>query len=353
MERAGSDAAPFPPEAPPRRVLIVLLGAIGDVVRALPLAQRLRAAWPGAHISWAVEPAAAPIVEGHAALDQVIRFERRDGVGAFATFLRALRADGPELALDLQRHLKSGFATWWSAAPVRIAFHRQNSREGNWLFSNHHIEPVERLSPKVLQFQRFADYLRVPAVPISFGLTTTAAEQERVAVLLDGVGAPFVALLVGSTWQSRYWLPEPTAALCRALLARGLKVVLIGAAADRPFTDALLAEHPGAVVDFVGRTTLRDVIGLLECATIAVGPDSGPMHIAAAVGTPVVSLWGATSAARSAPWGSEHLVVQGEAPCVPCYRADCPIGQLCMRSITPEAVLRQVELALERAMGTR
>jgi ADP-heptose:LPS heptosyltransferase len=98
----------------------------------------------------------------------------------------------------------------------------------------------------------------------------------------------------------------------------------------------------------VGRTSLRDVIGILARATITVGPDSGPMHISSAVGTPVVSLWGATSPLRSAPWGSENLIVRGDVPCAPCYLRRCPIGRLCMERIRPQAVLSRVDDVLEK-----
>ena len=339
-------------EGAPERVLIVLLGAIGDVVRALPLAQRLRAAWPEARIAWAVEPAAAPIVEGHPALNEVIRYERSAGPRTFPAFLGAVRRFAPDLALDLQRHLKSGFTSWWSGAPVRIGFPRRNSREGNWLFNNRYVAPVERFSPKVGQFLGFADALGIASHPVSFGLASRPDEQARLDELLVGVARPFVALWLGSTWPSRSWFPAPSAALCRGLAERGLAVVVIGSGAERELADALLSSQPGPVTDLVGRTTLRDAIGVLERAAIAVGPDSGPMHIAAAVGAPVVSLWGATSPARSAPHGSEDLVVRGAAPCTPCYLKRCPIGRLCMESISAERVLEQVDRALSRARPT-
>jgi heptosyltransferase II len=88
-----------------------------------------------------------------------------------------------------------------------------------------------------------------------------------------------------------------------------------------------------------GKTTLRDLIGIFAHARLAMGPDSGPMHLAAAVGVPVVSLWGATSPVRSAPWGSEALVLRGTAACSPCYIRRCPLGRVCMQRITPEEVL--------------
>lgn len=330
---------------PYERILIVLLGAIGDVVRALPLAMRLRAGWPAARLVWAVEPAAAPIVDRHPALDGTIRFERPDGARGLVRFLRDVRSYGPDLTLDLQRHFKSGLTSWRSGAAMRIGFAPANSREGNFLFNNRHVAPVERFSPKVAQFLSFADYLEAPPAPISFGLRLQADEEERVTELLSAVRGPFAVLFTGSTWPSRSWFPHPTAAVCRELRARGLAVVFVGAASERPFATAVIAAGADAV-NLVGRTSLRDVIGILARARITVGPDSGPMHIAAAVGTPVVSFWGATSPARSAPHGSENLVVRGDVPCAPCYLPRCPIGRLCMEKIRPEMVLSRVDEVL-------
>jgi ADP-heptose:LPS heptosyltransferase len=331
-------------ERPPDRVLIVLLGAIGDVVRALPLAERLRAAWPTATIAWAVEPAAAPMVEGHRAIDRVIRFERQRGAPAFFPFLAALRAFAPDLTLDLQRHLKSGVASWWSRAPLRLGFDRRNGREGNWLFNNRHVPALDHFSSKVGHFLSFADCLGVPAAAVSFGLLPTAAETARARQLV-GAASGYAAFFVGSTWPSRFWFAVPAATVCRALAESGRRVVLIGGPSDRAFVDELLAADPGPVIDCVGKTSLREAMAILAEAAVAFGPDSGPMHIAAAVGTPVVSLWGATSPRRSAPWGFESLAIEGRAPCVPCYRKQCPIGRVCMQSITAAEVLAAIDAA--------
>src|SRR5512140_1133778 len=104
------------------RILIVLLGAIGDVIRALPLALRVRAAYPAARITWAVEPAAAPLLEDHPALDERLVFDRAGGARAFVRFLRRVRAARFDLVLDLQRHLKSGIISAATRAPVRVGF---------------------------------------------------------------------------------------------------------------------------------------------------------------------------------------------------------------------------------------
>jgi len=106
--------------------------------------------------------------------------------------------------------------------------------------------------------------------------------------------------------------------------------------------------HLGDVpaLNLAGRTSLRDLIAIFPECAVAFGPDSGPMHIAAAVGCPVVSLWGATAAERSAPWGFAELAISGEIPCHPCYLRQCPIGRECMRRISPEEVSLTVRRAL-------
>jgi len=338
---------------PPDRLLIVLFGAIGDVVCGLPLVQRLRAAWPSTRIAWAVEPAAAPLLQGHPAVDDVMVFRRGQGAAALIEFLRAVRARRADLVLDLQRHFKSGLTSWCSRAPRRVSFHWRNSREGNRLFNTESIAPVREFTPKLTHFLRFADYLGVPPAPLSFGLAAAEGERQRVAPVLAALGARFAALHVGSTWQSKLWLPEATAQLCRTLRARGLGVALLGAAADLPFARRVVAAGAGDVVNAVGELSLREVVAVSERAAVAVGPDSGPMHIAAAVGTPVVALFGATSQARSGPWGWYHMVVRSGVPCEPCYLTRCPIGQLCMERITPAMVMERVDEVLAGTAAPR
>lgn len=335
-----------PTPVPARCILIVLHGAIGDVTLALPLANRLRRGYPQARIVWAVEPTAAPLLLHHGAVDEVLIFDRPRGVAAFVRFLRRVRALRPELTLDLQRHLKSGIVSRVSGAPVRLGFHRRNAREGNWLFNTHTLAPMPHLTPKLRQFLRFADWLGVEEVPISFGLRLTADEERGVADLLAGVPAPFVVAFVGATWKSRLWFPERTAAVIDALAARKVGIVLVGGPDDVELGAAVAGKTQAPLRNLIGRITLRDLIGIFARARAAFGPDTGPMHIAAAVGTRVISLWGATSPARSAPWGNEARAIAGTAACSPCYSRRCPIGRLCMQSITVEAVLSQIIAAL-------
>jgi ADP-heptose:LPS heptosyltransferase len=332
---------------PAEHILIVLLGAIGDVTRALPLLERVRRGYASAHITWAVEPLSAPLLAQHAGLDQVLLFDRPRGALEFIRFLRRVRAQHADLVLDLQRHLKSGIISRASGARLRLGFHRRNAREGNWLFNTHHLPPMPHFSSKLQQFLAFADWLGVPAAPVTFGLWLNDAEERRVEELLAGVPLPFVAAYVGSSCESRLWFGARTAAVADMLAARGVGVVLLGGPDDVEFGAAVAGAAGGPVRDLTGRTGLRDLIGIFRHAHAAFGPDSGPMHIAAAVGTPVVSLWGATSPARSGPWGSEAHAIIGSAPCGPCYLSRCPIGRLCMEHISVDAVCAKLIAVLD------
>ncbi|HXG19167.1 MAG TPA: lipopolysaccharide heptosyltransferase II [Methylomirabilota bacterium] len=333
----------------PQRILIVLLGAIGDVTRALPLLTRLRSAYPAAYIAWAVEPAAASLVESHPALNEVIVYRRAQGIFAFLPFLHTIRRKKFDLVLDLQRHAKSGLISWWSRAPVRLGFHRTNTKEGNWLFNTHTIDPVPDFSLKLDQYLKFAEALQLPEKEIRFDLQLRRDEDLRIDTLLLHTPRPFAAFFLGSRWPSRFWFPEATAAVARSLIHHyGMGVVLLGGQDEAPFAQEIADAVGADVTDLTGKTSLRDLVGIFAQARFALGPDSGPMHIAAATGIPVISLWGATSPLRSAPWGSAEFVIQGTAACSPCYVRRCPIDRRCMQQITPEQVLTVIRMILQR-----
>jgi ADP-heptose:LPS heptosyltransferase len=336
----------------PSSVLIVLLGAIGDVARGVSVAVRLKRAWPEVRLTWAVEPASRALVQGHRCIDRVVLFERHRGLAGYRDFIAALRREPYDVVLDMQRHFKSGMTSWLSRGRRRIGFHRKNAKEGNWLFNNGHIPPVENFSPKILQYQKFGDALGLPALePLEFGFEADEQAEQKIAALLGDNGTRgrcYAALLTGSSWPSRFWRAEHYRVLIDELFCRyGLVSVLIGGKNEEAFCTELctgLAEE--RVVNLAGKTSLSELFALFPKMKLAIGSDCGPMHIAAAMGLKVISLWGSTSPLRSAPYGSERLILQSTIGCSPCYRKRCPgLMTLCMSDIPPAAVLaRAVEL---------
>jgi heptosyltransferase I len=348
------------PQVPtPRRVLIVLLGAIGDVVRALPLLGRMRRAWPEAYIAWAVEPKSSGVLENHPWLDEVILYDRRRAPIAFFPFLNRVRRGRFDLVIDLQRHLKSGLTSFVSRAATRYGFAAANAKEFNHLFSTRRIERQPNMRLKLLQYQAFADALGLAPVPIEFGLAASESERERVRAILADAPRPLLGVILGSSWPSRIYSAEATAAVIRELThpaegSAAMFPVFLGGPGEAGLAADVIRHLDGASVrNLAERTTLRDLIAIFSECAAAFGPDSGPMHIAAAVGCPIVSLWGSTAAERSAPWGFVEYTLTGEIPCHPCYLRDCPIGRECMHRIEPLEVTMMIRRAIADTSARR
>jgi lipopolysaccharide heptosyltransferase II len=340
---------PRTPEFDPKKILIVLHGSIGDVTRALPLASLLRRGFPKAYLAWSVEPASLPLLHGAAAIDEIIVFDRKRPWRSSLRFLAKIRAAKFDLVLDLQRLFKSGVISWCTGAPQRVGFHRRDSKEFNWLFNNLHIGEFGENVSKLEHYLKFADFLGIARSPLEWHFSLTATEAAGVAGHLAEVKPSFAALFVGTRWESKRWFAAQMAQCVEFLRARfQLDSVLLGGKEDEELAKQASELAGGAVVNLVGRTSLREAIGIIAKAQVAIGPDTGLMHIAAAVGTPVVSLWGATDPQRTGPHGFVDLAIQGQASCVPCRRRRCPIGRICMQSISKEQIAAKIQTALTR-----
>lgn len=341
------------PKLAPKRILIILHGSIGDVTRALPLANLIRGHYPQAFLAWAVEPACFPLLEHHPALNEIILFDRSRWRQHFLPFLMTIRSRRFDLVLDLQRHLKSGLISFFSRAGERIGFHRSDCKELNWLFNNAQIPAAGDQISKLEHYLKFAEYLGAAPSAVEWRLRLTAEEELGVDKHLAQVGPRYAALFVGSRWESKRWFPAQIADCARAVQERyRFDIVLLGSKQDGRAALQAEAQCGTKVTNLTGQTSLREAIGVISRATIAIGPDTGLMHIAAAVGTPVISLWGATSPLRNAPYGFEHLAIRGRADCSPCYTKHCPIDRVCMKSIATEAVAEKLALALSGSKTT-
>ena len=195
-------------------------------------------------------------------------------------------------------------------------------------------------------------------VPIEFGLSASPSEREHARDLLKDAPRPRLGVILGSSWPSRIYFPKSIAAVIRGVCDRNnvngdgpaLFPVLLGGPDETALASEVMRELGGIdALNLAGKTSLRDLIAIFSECDAAFGPDSGPMHIAAAVGCPIVSLWGATSPKRSAPWGFDDFAIAGDIPCHPCYLRNCPVGRECMHRIAPETVIE----ALRRARSAR
>jgi ADP-heptose:LPS heptosyltransferase len=263
-------------------------------------------------IGWVVHDLSEPLVRGHPSVDRVHLWPRARGWRGFPALVRELRAERYGLALDLQRILKSALLARASGAARVLGFDRARSKELSWLLSTERIAPGEPHEHMLLQYARFAPALGLePTQPVR-SLPRDEAAERRAEVFVAEHGVPLV-IGVGASKPANRWSPRRFAELAGALRAElGIPLVLTGGPEDRVLfaeTLALTAGHAG-VHDLVGATSVPELIALLRRACLFVGCDTGPMHLAAAVGTPVVALFGPADPRRTGPWGEEHRVVR-------------------------------------------
>lgn len=332
-----------------KRVLIILMGALGDVVRGLCLVDAIKGALPDCRITWVVEPACSGLVKLHPRIDRVVVFERKRGLAGVLALRRELRQERYDVTLDLQRHFKSGIFSRFSRAPRRIGFHRRDAKELNWLFNT---EQVAQHGESISKVDHYLEFLKPLGIARPERLTTglEAITLARVsAPWRSELSAPYVGLVLGSSWDTKDWPEEGYQGLLQQLSTTGgLTAVLIG---DKSKSDMGMRLEAGApaslrVVNLAGKTSLEELVAVLRDATVCVGPDSGPAHICGAVGTKHVTLFGPTPAVRNAPRGSEDLALSSVVGCSPCKRRVCPgLGKVCMRLISPEAVVERIRAA--------
>jgi heptosyltransferase-1 len=345
------------------RILIIKPSSLGDVVHALPVLAALRGAYPQAHIAWLVSKSFAPLLEGHPLLDEVIRFDRaRFGrmwrspriFCDFWRFVAAVRRRRFDLVIDLQGLLRSGLLSFFSGARERAGF--ADAREGAWLFYSRRVRCPASAQHAVDKNLAVARALGLCIDRPEFPLGLRPEEYAHARCLLSeaaGETLPsFTAIMPGARWETKRWPPERIAALIDRIHADGLpRCVLLGASADRPSADEVTAACGSDVVDLVGRTTLRQLAALIGVADRVVCHDSGPLHLAAALGKPTVAVFGPTDPARTGPYSPAARVVALPLPCVPCHRRVCPEEHHnCMRQLDVETVFAQV---LEVGSATR
>jgi lipopolysaccharide heptosyltransferase II len=337
------------PSAP--SILIILMGSIGDVARGLCLVSHIKNNLPESRVTWLVEPMCSEVVRLHPRIDKMIVFDRPRNILGVRDLYKDLSREHFDITLDLQRHLKSGFFSFLSGAKRRIGFNRRNSGEFNWIFNNEHIPyvRVELDLPKLHHYLKFTEYLELPKpASLDFGFSSFN-EKSNLPDIVAKLNKPFIAVVMGSSWESKDWFFEGYYGLVKNILtSMEWPIVLLGDGSQVSSATKLchkLGSHE--LINLVGKTSITELVAVLKAAAAGVGPDSGPGHLAAAVETPYVALFGPTSPKRAAPYKCEHLVVQSKVSCVSCYKKKCPdLDRLCMRLISVESVQEKLSLVL-------
>jgi lipopolysaccharide heptosyltransferase I len=334
-------------------VLIVLTGSMGDVVRALPLASVIGRRHPKPRMTWLVDERWKALVECHPAVDRVIVFPARRTLRSMTALFSALRAERYDVALDLQRILKSGICGLVSRAPRRIGFDRADTKEFNHFFTTEQIRAAAPHEAKLDLYLAFAEALALPVpAAFDFGLERLAS-PERLPLELRNQSGAMLGVVMGSSWPSKDWTVDGYVDLGRrATRDTACRLVLLGGADHRHVADRVAAGlQADRVVNLAGRTDLPELAATLAVCRAAVGPDTGAGHLAAAVGTPYVGLFGPTDPRVVAPYRCEALAVTASVDCSPCRRRRCrKWGSGCMGTISGEAVWRQVSRVIRSSV---
>lgn len=337
-------------------ILIILMGSLGDVVRGLGLVSHIKTHRPHSHITWLVEPKCVDLVGLHPQIDNIVVFKRAWSLSPVRDLYQELRKEHFDITLDLQRHLRSGFFSLLSNAKRRIGFHRKNAKEFNWIFNNEHIDYFSEERPKLQHYFKFLDYLGLPEPNnVDFGFSELET-KTHLPQIISKLQQPFVAVLLGSRWESKDWFIDGYLSLVKRILATGgLHVALIGDK-SREGDAQIVSQNvkTKGIINLVGKTSIVELAAVMKHSVAGIGPDSGPGHLAAAVGTPYVTIFGPTSPKRTAPYGCEHLVVQANLDCIPCYKKQCPERtKRCMLVIGVDDLMGKLYIALGSNMNTQ
>jgi heptosyltransferase-1 len=342
------------PSTPPRRILIVRLSAIGDIVMASGLIPALKTLYPQAELSWLCEAGCVPLLKHNPRLHQVIVWPRGEWEQllkarrylalwrAVRAFRAKLRAEQFDLVLDGQGLFKSGLMAWFTGAPRRVSI---IAREGSHRLVHEVVTPPSGADPVMgSEYRYLAHYLGAPPGSFVHDLAVGEAQRATARAALQGarsqlgpqadMARPVVAFAPFTTRPQKHWVEAHWVALGGELLARGLQPVILGGPADRDAAARIAAAQPG-LVNLAGALKLDESIALIAEAQGLVGVDTGLTHMGSALRIPTVALFGSTRPYRQGPT-PRTVILYDALPCSPCRRRPtCNGAYTCMTQLTP------------------
>lgn len=365
-----------------QRILLIKPSAVGDVVHALPVLAKLRQRYPNARIDWMLTPHIADLIGHHPAISNVVLFQRQTygkpwknwskATSGFMEMIAGLRSARYDLVVDLHGQFRSAFFALATGAPTRIGFDRPRksvrkagrplpkqaflhgwtgAREGSWLAYTHRI-PLPTLDAHAAdRYLWLGEMLGFSEGPAEFTMPVPASAEARVQSVLEehnASGKPLAFLAPGTLWETKHWPAESYGTVANYFLENGWAVVLAGSGKDRAVCQRVQSAAPG-VIDLSGKTSVSELAALIRRAAMCVTNDSGPMHMAAALGARLVAIFGPTDPLWVGPYGQPGSVVRADLPCSPCYLrrvSECPFGHACMKQVTPQQVIARIEKML-------
>jgi heptosyltransferase I len=339
-------------------ILIVKLSAIGDVIHTLPSLAALRRLYPDAHITWVVEEAAADIIINHPYLNEVIVSKRKSWVKEFKSgqlrqplreiklFLGELRKRSYDLVIDFHGLLKSSVIVYLGRGKRKLGY--DSLQELSGLFVSEKI-PEDMNKHAVDRYLDFPRHLGAAADEAEFILPRNSEAEITGQILLDQYNLRdknFIAINPIAYWETKLWDDDKFARLAD-LIKGNLKMDVVFTGSEKESIAKITSGMTTSGINLGGKTSLPELAYLYKKARLVITTDSGPMHLAAAVATPVIALFGPTDPARTGPYGKDHTIIRTQLPCSPCFLKKCPTKK-CMKDILPEQVFAVVENKLTK-----
>ena len=331
--------------AEPKRILVIKFGSLGDIVHCLPSVQQLLDRFPDAEVDWLIEQKNKVVVEMSGLKVRIVPIDTyhwrySPGLGSakeILDFVWALRTDGYDCTIDFQGLLKSAFVGYLSAAPVRIGWERDFLKESASRFF--YTEVVKPRRVHIIDQQM--ELLKPLGITPDWDTPIPLAATDSARALLEtklGDARDFILINPGGNWFTKRWEPERFGELARRLSDDGFPIALTWGPGEDAMANRIEAVADRDILKI--KTTLPELVALCERSRLFVGGDTGPMHFAAALGTPVVAIFGPTSSDRNGPFRREDIVVERMMECRPCYQRDvCPLEHLnCLGEITVDDV---------------
>ena len=325
-------------ELNPRRIALIKPSALGDIVHAMPVLSALRTKFPQAEITWVVNKAYEPLLAGHPDLTDTISFERGArkrglfGAASYAIqFARELRNRRFDLVIDLQGLLRTGLMCLSARSPRVVGF--ANGREGSrFAYTDRIRVPDADRIHAVDRYWRVVEAFGVGSLLKRFHVPISVEARDWAQAEVRGLPRPIVAVAVGAKWVTKRWPPSHFAELLREIPGTCL---FVGTGDDTAMSLEVMRSLHGPSRDFTGKTTLPQLAALLASADVMVGNDTGPLHVAVALGRPVVAPYTCTKAALTGPYNQAHRAIETRVWCAGSYLKRCDRME-CMAELTPD-----------------
>lgn len=319
------------------RIVMIKPSALGDIVHTLPVLSALRGQYPQSHIAWVINQSFAGLLKGHPDLDEIIPFNRGDsGIRSAIRFGKELRQRKFDLAIDLQGLLRTGLMTFAAGARRKVGF--ANAREGAKYFYNERVavKDADRIHA-VDRYWQLVEYLGAGSQPKRFDLPIHPSDRQEIESELKGLPRPWYAVAAGAKWITKRWPPEQFGQLLRRAQAEfGGTAIFVGVNEDSPLSQIAMTSINGPALDWCGKTNLPKLAATLSLADVMIANDTGPLHLAAALGTPCVAPYTCTKTALHGPYTSPHGGVESKVPCAGSYLKSCPNGTICFQELSTD-----------------